>query len=101
MRMRAEWMNKATNPVLEVLDQATTANLWLSKSDINANIQLLSGDQPSKNTVYRAFGDLVDYGFIRPCDSDSSMLQITERGRGYLQGELDASQIEPVDETSS
>jgi len=93
-------MSKATDPILVVLGWATDADLWLSKSDINANIQLLSGDQPSKNTVYRAFGDLVDYGFITPCDLDSSMFQITERGRGYLQGELDASQIEPTDETS-
>jgi DNA-binding PadR family transcriptional regulator len=94
-------MNKATNPVLEVLRAASDAGIWLSKSDIWRNVQLLDGDQPAKNTVYRAFDDLIEYGFIdgtKVNTDEAVMFQITERGEEYLDGELDASKVEPADD---
>ena len=87
-------MNKATDPILTVLRRSTESDLWLSRSIINENVQRLNGDQPSKMTVYRSFDDLVDYGLIKQAPDDDSLYKITETGIGYLEGNVDASQLE-------
>jgi DNA-binding PadR family transcriptional regulator len=94
-------MSKATDPILTVLQRATDAQLWLSRSIVNENIQRLEGDQPSKMTVYRSFDELVDYGFVQNPDSgNDSLYQITDRGRQYLDGELDASEVDELDDSA-
>lgn len=97
-------MNKATNPVLEVLRAASGVDIWLSKSDIWRNIKLLEGEQPSKNTVYRTFDNLTSYGMIETTSvgpNEPEMMQITERGVSYLEGDLDASRLTTDDTDDS
>lgn len=95
MRKRARWMNKATDPILEMLRRGS--DLFLSRSDVNYNIQRRPGDQPSKQTVYRAFDELERCGFVDVEDNGTPRYRIAKRGESYLDGELDASKIEPVD----
>ena len=95
MRKRARWMNKATDPILETLQSAK--GLYLSRGDINYNIQRRPGDQPSKQTVYRAFDELTEYGLVDIEDDGTPRYGITDRGLGYLNGEVDASSIEKVE----
>ena len=88
-------MNKATDPILETLHRAS--GLYMSRGDINFTIQLRPGDQPSKQTVYNAFEDLTRYGLVEKKENGSPRFRSTDRAEDYLDGELDASRIEPVD----
>lgn len=88
-------MNKATDPILETLRRAS--GLYLTRGDINFNIQLRPGDQPSKQTVYNAFDDLERYGLVERKENGSPRFRVTELAKEYLDGGLDTSNLEPVD----
>lgn len=94
MRKRARWMNIATDPILETLRSAD--ELFLSRGDVNYNIQRKPGDQPAKQTVYRAFEKLEEYGFVDVEGDGTPRYRINDRGVAYLESELDASSVEPV-----
>lgn len=85
-------MNKATDPVLEVLREA--GDLCLSRADINWNVQQLPGDQPSRSAVYDAFEDLERYGLVKSREGRRTRYAITETGIRYLDEELDASKLD-------
>jgi len=91
MRKRADWMNKASDPVLEVLDRA---GVYMTRSAVNHNIQIHPGDQPGRSTVYEAFSDLVEHGLIEKDEGQATYYRITDKGRAYLEGELDASELD-------
>jgi len=83
-------MNKATDPVLEVLDDA---GVYMTRSAVNHNIQIHPGDQPARSTVYDAFDELVDHGLVEIDEGTATYYRITEEGRAYLEGDLDASEL--------
>lgn len=84
-------MNKASDPVLEVLDEA---DVFMTRSAVNHNVQIHPGDSPGRSTVYDAFDDLENHGLIESDEGQTTYYRITERGRAYLNGELDASELE-------
>jgi len=91
MRKRAKWMNKASDPVLEVLKKSGIA---VSRAAVNNEIQKTQGSQPSRATIYRAFEPLSSHGLIRSeSRGGSEFYQITAKGEKYLSGELDASEL--------
>ncbi len=83
MRPRVEWMTRADDYILEFLDetdivatpQVIAANIDYSRQYVNQRIRLLADHNLVQNT-----GD--------------GLYRITNRGREYLGGELDAKDFE-------
>lgn len=89
-RRRGRWMNKATDPILELLFEIDIA---VSPNAIIFELNRSLDDPPGRSTVYRAFKELESRNYIvRPQGEDGTLIEITERGREYLQGERDASE---------
>lgn len=95
MRDRAEWMNKASIPVLELLAEADVA---LSAGSIVHNLQVDLTDAPSRATIYRALDPLEEHGLVGEEGEKSSHYRITSEGRAYLEGERDASALDGPEE---
>ena len=89
-RKRGAWMNSASDPVLECLDELDTA-VPVSVLDIEL--------ESSRSTVSRAVDDLLDRGMIERHPDYNTHYRITEVGRAYLAGEVDASDLEPGQDT--
>lgn len=81
-RKRGAWMNKASNPVLEFLQRHGIA-VPIGVLDINLDA--------SRQTINRALEDLEERGFVERDEDYTSYYRITERGRKYLEGEIDAN----------
>ena len=82
MRPRVPWMTSADNRILEFLDdkdivatpQVIAANIDYTRQYVNKRIRIL------------AQNELVE-------KNDEPLYQITERGRQYLEGELDVDDL--------
>lgn len=111
MRKRGRWMNKATEPVLEVLNYSGD---WRSTSDLIVNIKQQFADPPGDRTVYRALDDMVAYEYVGNAETTESHLaeqrefegygtyyRITDLGKAFLDGDIDGGQFGPDDSTSS
>lgn len=84
-RKRGQWMNSATDPVLE----------FLKDHNIAVPIGVLDNElDPAYQTIKRALDELESHGFVTRDDNYSSYFRITEEGRQYLAGDLDASELE-------
>jgi len=77
-------MNKATDPVLELLEDS---GLALPPNAIIVNVQRGLSDPPSEPTFYRTLGPLEENGFIETIPEREKFYRITEKGRRYLAGE--------------
>lgn len=89
-RQRGKWMNKATDPVLELLDEIDMA---VTAGAIEFELQESGDDPPGHSTLYRALNELEEREYIhRPRGEDTNLIEITERGREYLRGKRDASE---------
>lgn len=81
-RKRGPWMNSATDPVLEFLDE----------HEIAVPIGVLDTElSPSYRTIKTALEDLEEREYVVRDDEYTSHLRITDRGKQYLQGDRDAS----------
>jgi DNA-binding PadR family transcriptional regulator len=94
MRKRAEWMNPATDPVLEILAESELA---LTAGVLNHNIDREFADPPSRSSVYRTVDSLREYGLIETSLDTDNYYVITDLGRRYLAGELDAGELASED----
>lgn len=83
MRPRVSWMNQTDDRILELLDES---GLILSPSVIAVNLDY------TRNWVSRRISKLVDAGLIEKVDG--SYYGISELGRAYLEGNLDAEALE-------
>lgn len=80
-RKRGKWMNSATDPVLEFLDE----------HDIAVPIGVLDNELgPSYRTIKRTLEELEDRGYIERDENYSSHFRIADRGQEYLKGDRDA-----------
>ena len=81
-------MNKATDPVLELLDEVGIA---ITPGAII--FELDRGDGPSRRTILRSIDALEERDYVvRPKGENTTLLKITDRGREYLQGQRDAGE---------
>ena len=80
-------MNSATDPLLEAL--AFVHPFGLRISDLHDNLETLESSPPSIRTFYRARDELLENEYIeRVDDADADLFRITEKGLGYLEGEI-------------
>jgi predicted transcriptional regulator len=82
MRPRVEWMNQTDDRVLELLEDS---GLALSPAVIAVNLDY------SRNWISRRMSMLRDADLVEAVDR--SYYQITDRGRAYLSGDLDADEL--------
>ncbi len=88
MRQPGGWMQLPTdNQILEAL----ATGLELKPSAIAHNIG------KARTTVQERLPVLVEYGLIEKAD-EVGYYRITSEGEDYLEGDLDADDLEPVDE---
>lgn len=75
-------MNTASDPVLEFLEE----------HDIGITIGILDNNlESSKRTIGDALDELEEHGFVKRDENYQSHYRITDRGRKYLEGEIDAN----------
>jgi|AntRauMinimDraft_4_1070384.scaffolds.fasta_scaffold12573_2 Mn-dependent DtxR family transcriptional regulator len=83
MRPRVEWMNQTDDRILELLDES---DLILTPAVMARNLDY------TRNWVSRRVGKLESAGLVEPIDS--GYYRISDRGRAYLAGDLDADELE-------
>ena len=83
-----DWENSATKPVLKLLAEH---DLALSATGIYYNLDQALERAPSQATVTRALKGLREVGLVN--QPHGSLYQITEKGRKYLAGDLDTSDL--------
>ncbi|ELY64715.1 PhiH1 repressor-like protein [Natrinema versiforme JCM 10478] len=86
MRKRAEWMKDADEKILDILE----GGLMLGPTTIAKNLDL------SRSYVSRRLSILIAYGFVEQIEE--GYYQITDRGEMWLQGEVDASELNPTED---
>lgn len=89
MRPVVSWMTKSDDAILELLSETDIA---LPPAVISFNIEI------SHPTVRRRLPNLLNHELVRKADEDKGYYEITEKGREYLAGDLDASELEMPDE---
>lgn len=87
MRPRVSWMNQTDDRVLELLEES---ELILTPAVIAVNLDY------TRNWVSRRLSKLRQHDLV--AQVDGGYYKITDRGRAYLAGEFDASEIERDDE---
>ena len=88
-RKRGQWMNSATDPILEFLDD----------HEIAVPIGVLDNELgPSYQTINDALEELEERQFVRRDENYSSHFRIADLGRAYLVGEINADDIEKQSE---
>lgn len=87
MRPRVEWMNQTDDRILELLDES---DLILSPAVISVNLEY------NRSWISRRISKLVDVGLVEAVNE--GYYKITDRGRAYLSGELDADDLEDISE---
>jgi predicted transcriptional regulator len=85
MRPVVSWMTKSDDAILELLLDTAIA---LPPAVIAFNTVV------SHPTVRRRLPKLLEHGLVRKADEDKGYYEITEKGRQYLAGDLDASELE-------
>ncbi|SEV84807.1 IclR helix-turn-helix domain-containing protein [Natrinema salifodinae] len=84
MRKPGEWMQLPTdNLILEALDKG----LEIGPTAIARNID------KSQSTVHERLRVLIEYGLVEKVDD--GYYTITDDGHAYLEGDLDAKDLEP------
>ncbi|WP_084777787.1 phage repressor protein [Natrialba sp. SSL1] len=86
MRPLVSWMTKSDPAILEFFEETGIA---MPPAVVSFNIKGVSHP-----TVKRRLPILVDHGLLEKVDEDRGYYQITDRGRAYLSGELEADALE-------
>lgn len=87
-----DWMNSASRPVLKLLDDTGVA---LTPTAITYNLEKRMDRPPSRSTVSRALSGLKETGLVH--QPEGTLYEITDEGRAYLAGDLDADELEEED----
>jgi len=84
-------MTRADDAILEFLLNEGNRPLKASPAVVQANIEY------QISHVRNRLRELHSAGLVEYYDEDRGIYQITEKGRAYLAGDLDASDLENVD----
>lgn len=91
-RPRVSWMTNADDHILEFLLNEGNKEIIATPAVIAVNIDFNPGYIRQRLSV------LLDEGLIEYYDEQRGMYELSSRGRSYLAGELDASDLEPDEE---
>lgn len=91
-RPRVEWMTRGDDFILEFLYNGEEEALRSTPAVITLNIPY------SASTVRQRIRVLEQRGLVEYYDEEQSAYQITEKGISYLNGELDAGDLEGDEE---
>lgn len=98
MRPRVPWMNEVDDSILEFLHELEVGghSVALKPGAVHYNlVEELGTLDKSLSTFSRRMATLAEYGLLEKTeDGKGSPYKITEKGREYLEGELDASELE-------
>jgi len=86
MRPLVSWMTKSDDAILELLDECGIA---IPPRAIAFNI-----DNVSRPTIDRRLPKLEEAGLVERYEDPQGYTRITDRGRAYLTGEIDAEELE-------
>lgn len=81
-------MTNADDHILEFLLNQGSREIIATPAVISVNIDFNDG------YVRQRLSELLDAGLVNYHDKNRGMYQITEKGREYLAGELDANELE-------
>ncbi|MFC4247669.1 transcriptional regulator [Natribaculum luteum] len=102
MRARVSWMNEADDAILEYLQELETATdhrISLPPTAVWYNlVEELGVLDRSQNTISRRMNVLSEEGLLEKTDEKRGYYRITDKGLAYLDGELDASDLERDEE---
>jgi len=90
MRPRVSWMTGNDDTILEFFADSEVA-LPPTGLEINLNRE---GVDISYSTVHRRLKELHERGLLDKIDEDKGYYAISEKGRAYLDGSLDAADLE-------
>ncbi|NUB91501.1 transcriptional regulator [Haloterrigena sp. SYSU A121-1] len=101
MRARVSWMNEADDAILEYfqeLETDTGHRIALPPTALWYNlVEELGVLDRSQNTISRRMNVLSDAGLLEKTDEKRGYYRVTDRGIAYLEGELEASDLDQVD----
>lgn len=89
-----DWKTEATDWVLRVLYQA---GIGVSAGAIAANLDALVDEQFGEESITEALAGLEDENMVRRLDEPEDYYLITDRGRNYVEAELDQQGIGFID----
>ncbi len=89
MRPRPEWMSLKDGLILEFLEEY---DLELPAKPLYRNLNR-HGHEIGYSTVRQRLGELEAHGLIEKVD-DAGYYQVSQRGKAYLEGDLDVSELE-------
>ena len=89
-RPRVDWMTRADDAILEFLLNEGNRPLIANPATVEANIDYKISHVRRRLRALQK-GELVEY-----YDEDRGLYQITDRGRAYLDGDLDADDLEDI-----
>jgi len=87
-RPRVDWMTRADDSILEFLLNEGNRPIRATPAVIQANVDY------QISHVRNRIRELHEAGLVQYYDEDRGIYQITDRGRAYLAGEVDADELE-------
>lgn len=84
----ASWMTPADRAILERLWNEGNEELVLTPALIAENTDY------ARTTVREHMLELLEKGLVEYYDEERAIYRLTDRGRAYLEGELDSSKLE-------
>ena len=98
MRPRVSGMNEVDDAVLELFDRQDNG-LWLSPAVVHWHVtEVYEATDKSKETVARRMRKLVKRDLLSRVDQ-KGYYKITDKGRAYLQGDLEAQDLQLLDDS--
>lgn len=92
MRRRPEWLGKYDEPILELLAESEIA---APPAVIAFNLEWQGIASPAYSTVQRRLQKLTKHSLLDRVESDKGYYAISDKGRAYLEGELDLEELDP------
>ncbi len=90
MRQPADWMVRADDRILEAIrDEGNLTAVAVSRDGLTERVDI------GRKYASDRLNKLAEYGLLDRVDK--GLYGITDVGRGYLDEELDASELEPVE----
>ncbi|WP_128478599.1 ArsR family transcriptional regulator [Halorussus pelagicus] len=90
MRPLVTWMTKSDPAILEFFEEQ---DISMPPAVVSFNIEGVSHP-----TVKRRMPELADHGLLEKVEGKRGYYRITDRGRAYLAGDLDAEDLESDEE---